>query len=225
MEYLFNKPITMPRGSHYGSDYWVSYSYKLQRNVQFYSMLEYANFVFLEMNPSVEYFCEQPLKIEHPMPGKKSIVFDFWVLFFDGATQFQEVKYSNEILGSDEKSLRSQKQIEAEKLWCMSQKYDFRVVTEKELLKDQHYFNNINKLRHTLCRSSADSISYTKAFFDALKNVPNKTIGEIINSQLVPSHIVWEILSNQFYLGNIDLDILGRPLDYSTGVYYGRKKI
>jgi hypothetical protein len=159
------------------------------------------------------------------MPGKKSIVFDFWVLFFDGATQFQEVKYSNEILGSDEKSLRSQKQIEAEKLWCMSQKYDFRVVTEKELLKDQHYFNNINKLRHTLCRSSADSISYTKAFFDALKNVPNKTIGEIINSQLVPSHIVWEILSNQFYLGNIDLDILGRPLDYSTGVYYGRKKI
>lgn len=225
MDYLFTKPITMPRGSHYGSDYWVSYSYKLKRNVQLYSMLEYANFVFLEMNPLIVYFCEQPLKIEHPVPGKKSIVFDFWVCFFDGTTQFQEVKYSSEILGSDDKSIRSQNQIEAEKLWCMSQKYDFKVITEKELLTDQHYFNNLCKLRHILCRSGSDSVSYTKAFFDALKNISNKTIGDIINSELLPSHIVWEILSRQFYLGNIELEIVGRPIDYSTGVYYGRKKV
>ena len=57
MSYLYQTPIKMPRGLHYGSDYWISNSFKLKRNVHLYSMLEYANFIELEMNPSVEYFC------------------------------------------------------------------------------------------------------------------------------------------------------------------------
>ena len=49
----------MPRGTHYGSDYWIIYSKKLQRQVHLYSMLEHANFIVLEMDSHVEYFCER----------------------------------------------------------------------------------------------------------------------------------------------------------------------
>ena len=59
MTYQYQSPIKMPRGSHYGSDYWISYSYKLKRKVRLFSMLEYSNFIELEMNSEVEFFCRE----------------------------------------------------------------------------------------------------------------------------------------------------------------------
>ena len=113
MAYLFNKPIEMPRGSHYGSDYWIIYSYKLKRRVRLYSYLEYAQFISLEMNPLVEYFCEQPFEINGTFNGKnKKSVFDFWVQYKNSNSEFQEVKYMSELIGSDKKALRSKEQTE-----------------------------------------------------------------------------------------------------------------
>ena len=100
MNHLFKTPIEMPRGSHYGSDYWICQSHKIKRRVHMYSMLEFWNFITLEMDSSVEYFCEQPFEIEiHDEKSEKirKSVFDFWVLYTDGREEFQEVKYSSEI--------------------------------------------------------------------------------------------------------------------------------
>jgi hypothetical protein len=47
-------------------------------------MLEFANFLQIEMNPAIEYFCEQPLKIILPDQPKKSAIFDFWIQYSDG---------------------------------------------------------------------------------------------------------------------------------------------
>ena len=58
----FTKPIEMPRGTHYGNNYYAVYSKKVHRVCYFYSNLEYYNFLTLEINPEVERFCEQPLK-------------------------------------------------------------------------------------------------------------------------------------------------------------------
>lgn len=97
MKYLYSTPISMPRGTHYGSDYWIIYSKKLQRQVHLYSMLEHANFIVLEMDSHVEYFCEQPLKITDYNASKQQSVFDFWVYFTNGTYEFQEIKYSSEL--------------------------------------------------------------------------------------------------------------------------------
>lgn len=64
----------------YGSNYWVGYSYKLRRHVHFYSDLEYENWILVETNPEVEVFCEQPLRIQYFLDGKKSeSIFDMWI--------------------------------------------------------------------------------------------------------------------------------------------------
>ena len=60
MNYKFTTPIKMPRGTHYGSNYWMFESKKIHRCVTAYSNLEYENLLTLEMNPEVEYYCEQP---------------------------------------------------------------------------------------------------------------------------------------------------------------------
>jgi len=60
----FEKPIDMPRATHYVNNYYEVYSKKLKRIVRMFSSLEYANFLTLEMNPAVKKFCEQTLEIE-----------------------------------------------------------------------------------------------------------------------------------------------------------------
>ena len=74
-KYQYEKPIEMPRGSHYGSDYWVVYSKKLDRRVQCYSMLEFANFLQIEMSHGPE----QPLQglVIEIKPGDHEIRFVF----------------------------------------------------------------------------------------------------------------------------------------------------
>lgn len=61
-EHIYQKPVEMPRGTHYGNNYWIFQSRKVGRNVTAFSNLEHDNLVTLEMNPEVEWYCEQPEK-------------------------------------------------------------------------------------------------------------------------------------------------------------------
>lgn len=63
MEYI--NPIEMPRGTHYGSNYWEAYSNKLKRKICLFSNLEYENFLSLEMNANVMKYCEQPWRLKY----------------------------------------------------------------------------------------------------------------------------------------------------------------
>ena len=71
MNYKFTTPIKMPRGTHYGSNYWMFESKKIHRCVTAYSNLEYENLLTLEMNPEVEYYCEQPYSATVFVGGKE----------------------------------------------------------------------------------------------------------------------------------------------------------
>ena len=148
----------MPRGTHYGSDYWIIYSKKLQRQVHLYSMLEHANFIVLEMDSHVEYFCEQPLKITDYNASKQQSVFDFWVYFTNGTYEFQEIKYSSELEEKTESALRSQKQIAFQNNWCKEQNHAYRVVTEKDLYKSEYYINNLEILYSFVLRQTTSII-------------------------------------------------------------------
>ena len=111
----FEKPIDMPRGSHYGSNYFIVYSQKIKRNVKLYSNLEYYNFLTLEVDPNIEYFCEQPYEISINIGNTlRKAVFDMYVKYKDGREEFQEIKYKSELSGEDDASIRSQEQIRRE---------------------------------------------------------------------------------------------------------------
>lgn len=218
MKYLYNTPISMPRGTHYGSDYWIIYSKKLQRQVHLYSMLEHANFLALEMDSKVEYFCEQPLKITDLNLQKQSSVFDFWVYFSNGASEFQEVKYSNELQGDTEAALRSQKQIAFQRSWCEKQNYTYRVVTEKDLYKSEYYINNLDILYSFVTRQVSPIIHEQEiALYKFLSSGP-QTISAIKNQTIFNEGSEMSNLVLLYYKGNILIDILHRPLDKNTEI-------
>lgn len=90
MDYKYTNPINMTRGTHYGSNYWEVYSKKINRKVKLFSNLEYENFLSLELNPEIEYFCEQPLEVEIFLDGnKKKTIFDMWVKYKDEGKSFR----------------------------------------------------------------------------------------------------------------------------------------
>lgn len=84
-EYRYTKPVEMPRSTHYGNNYYVIPSRKLKRNVSAFSFLEYANILTLEMNPLVEFYCEQPCTVDVYVDGRKfNTTFDVYVVYTDG---------------------------------------------------------------------------------------------------------------------------------------------
>lgn len=213
------KPIEMSRGSHYGSDYWVCYSHKLKRTVHMYSMLEYWNFISLEMNPKVEYFCEQPVCIE--MSDEKSgktrkSVFDFWVIYVDGREEFQE-QYKRELSGNSEKALRSQKQIELQRKWCSGKNKNYVVRTEGELQLGEFYISNLEQLHHYLLRGSVFNLKNEEKLVNELYR-GHLTINEIISKGLISSNELMSLLALEYYKGAIDINLLNRPIDGRTEV-------
>lgn len=220
MDYTYMKPITMPRGSHYGSDYWIAYSSKLNRQVHLYSMLEYAYFLILEMDHSVEYFCEQPFKISWEVEGTLvSSIFDFWVYFSDGTTEFQEIKYSTELEGNDESAQRSQIQIKRQQKWCDDNNQKYKVVTDKDTYRGSFYINNLKILQHKVSRYNCLD---KKIYLDLLEKVLLKnsecSINMLINSNILPPNREVDFLALLYQKGLIDMNIKDRPLDYSTEV-------
>lgn len=220
MAYLFQTPIEMPRGTHYGSDYWISYSYKLKRIIHLYSMLEYANFITLEMDSKVEYFCEQPLMIEDKdsTSNKKISVFDFWVQYTNSVHEFQEVKYSSELTENTDSAIRSQKQIDFQRSWCSANGHNYKIVTEKDLYVGHFCIQNLELLHsHLLRYNKTNHIDIEELYKILAKN--SLSIKEIKAMKMLPENYEISVLAHQFYLGNIYMNIKDRPLDNYTEVH------
>ena len=219
MAYMFQTPIEMPRGSHYGSDYWIAYSYKLKRMVRLYSMLEYANYIILEMTPAVEYFCEQPLKIEGVdlSSYKRTSVFDFWVQYSDSTHEFQEIKYSSELTENTDAATRSKEQVEFQSNWCLTNGYNYTIVTEKDIYDGQFKFQNLELLHNHLLRYSQTN----QIELNSLQRILSEntlSIAEIKSLKILPDNYELSALAYLFYLGNISINIKDRPLDNYTEV-------
>lgn len=167
-------PVEMPRGSKYGSDYFVAYSYKIKRNIKLYSNLEYKNWLTLEMNPDVLTFCEQPYQAEMLIAGKlKKTIFDMWVKYKDGREEFQEIKYSDYLTGTDKYSVRSQEQISFQKKWCKLNKMPYVVRTEKEIETGPFLTENLLHLTARIKRyNHSVAKTYYKQLLEQLSNVP-----------------------------------------------------
>ena len=214
------KPINMPRGTHYGNNYFAVYSYKLKRVCHFFSNLEYLNFLTLDINPEVESFCEQPLKIEIIQDNQiKHAIFDMWVKYKDGREEFQEVKYESELFGDDEKSLRSQEQILREETWCTNNNTNFVVRTEKNIPKGRFYLQNLNIMTSRLRRYiSTEDAFYNPRIVHALQENKAMTYGDLLKNKLLPINNELNHLCYLYEKGIIHIKINDRPFDLKTEV-------
>ena len=146
-KYRFTEPLEMNRSTHFGNNYWIFRSRKLKRRVTAFSNIEYWHLVTLEMNPSVEYYCEQPLSVEVSVDGEnRKTVFDAWVLFVDGTEEYREVKDSAELERQDKRAERDFRQISAQETWCRLNDKKYRLITDKDLLLGPEYMRNLTYL-------------------------------------------------------------------------------
>lgn len=219
MKYRYEKPVKMPRGSHYGCDYWIAKSFKLHRSIQLYSMLEYANYLELEMNPDVAYFCEQPVSVELLVGSKmRQTIFDFWVSYADGREEFQEVKYQSDLEGKEKAALRSQEQVKRQESWCKINNFSYKIITDQNLFGYKYRSQNLSLLSSYMNRFeiSPDCELYLKNLKKyAIQPI---TISTILTEGLLESGSEWMILAYLYYIGKIMININDRPLDTSSEV-------
>lgn len=221
----FTTPIEMPRGTHYGNEYYSVFSQKLGRNVHLFSKLEYFNLLDLEVNPNVVTFCEQPLQIEIVEDGKvKKAIFDMWVKYKDGREELQEVKYSKELSDESRAGIRSREQIRRQKLWAEENNIPFVVRTELELVNKEYALTNKSVIAGLVRRyTPSDGGYYEKlinrylddAEYDKRKKV---TVGELLDKELLPISNEWAHLAYMYVNGLVDLNISKQPLDKNTEV-------
>lgn len=147
---LYNSPVKAGPQTQYGNNRWEVYSPKLGRNVTLYSDLEYDHWVLVEVDPEVQTFCEQPLKIQIKIPiGKISTIFDMWILWNNGIEEFREVKYANDLENYTPDS-RIFRQIEAQKKWCELENKNYTIITDKEIRNNQIFLANWKLILHHL---------------------------------------------------------------------------
>ena len=210
----FKKPINMPRGTHYGSNFFIVYSQKIKRNVKLYSNLEYYNFLNLEVDPNVSYFCEQPHKIDVVIDDKLShAIFDMYVRYKDGTKELQEVKYEAELTNDDDSARRSQEQIRREQRWCEDNHYQFKVRTEKDIDKGKFWLQNLNVIAARRRQYTPTDNGFYKQQLQLVLKKKTLTIEHLCDNRLLPIDYEMDHISYLYCQGFIDMDVANRPFD------------
>ncbi len=223
---FFDKPIQMPRGSHYGSNYWEVFSKKMNRKACFFSTLEFENFLTLEMNPRVKFMCEQPLQVEILLDGRLTrTIFDVWVKYIDDTEEMQEVKYSDSLEGTTEESIRTKEQIRKQKVWCEENNIQHAIRTEKDIHVGECTIENHAFMASRIRRYSPpiNVDSYINFLIGYLKACKAADIKSLINSGMLPLGNELNFLCYMHYMGVIKIMIDDRPIDYKSEVtLYGK---
>jgi len=138
------QPKIMPRGSKYGSNYWISEGPKVgMRQVTFYSDLEFDHWVYVETEPEVEKYCEQYPEISYVLNGElHSSVFDMWIQFRDGSIKCCEIKYESELTIENPQYERTLRQTEAQRAYCEQNGIHYEIVTDKHLRQNPYELEN-----------------------------------------------------------------------------------
>lgn len=213
-------PINVPRGTHYGNNYFYTYSIKLNRYVRLFSQLEYHNFLTLEMNPLVEEFCEQPLEIKVSINDKlESSIFDTWVLYKDHTEEFQEVKYISEIRESLQVPNRAKHQIEKQRLWCEQNCYKYTIRTDQDIYLGPYYISNLRFIHGTIIRCKLELVDECLNQILCILSKTRISVLELSNMHTVEDINLLNIVAYGIYIGKLEADILSAPISYDTYIW------
>lgn len=219
MDYQFTQPLNMTRGTHYGNNYWVFHSRKVDRRVTAFSNLEYENLLSHEMNSDIIYYCEQPCEQIVRIDGKKHYtIFDAYVVYRDGREELQEVKYQTE-LDDEIRGHRSREQIEIQKYWCLQNEFPYTVRTNKEIEIGRYTVRNLaflcTKARRWVPGNELDDNSFVQFLYEK----KHLTIGQLISFGRITAFRGLDYLADLYYRGIIRFDdIDNKPISNATEV-------
>lgn len=210
----------MPRSTHYGNNYYVIPSRKLGHNVTAFSYLEYCNIIRLEMDSKVEFYCEQPCKVDVFVDGMMySTTFDTYVFYKDGREEMQEVKYAEELAANNERGERDRAQIEKQKLWCTQNGINYAVRTDNIILSGNFTIRNLEWLAAKARRYSMTNDMGRKMLTSYLRENGNFTIGQLYTCGIITTKNGLNLLADMYYRGEITFgDIDNNQISNKTEV-------
>lgn len=224
-KYRYTEPKSMPRGTHYGNNYHIMPSRKLGRNVYAYSNLEYENLICLEMDPEVEFYCEQPVEVTVMTDGKpQKTTFDVYVYYRNGEEEMREVKYYDELHSKTEKGDRDRKQIEIQKIWCDTNGIRHLVRTDREIEKGEFTIRNLAWLVAKARRAHSvdkETVKYIGSYLAKHKNV---TVGMLYESGILSRSAGLDILADLVYTGKVTFSDIDSQVitNASEVILYGK---
>lgn len=141
---MFDKPVGRFKNGRYGNNWWFKYSSKVSRNVDFYSDLEYDNWILVEADRAIKTFTEQPHRVQEWLNGEYiDTIFDLWCVPHNEKGYLVEVKYEHELDPSHPQySERSARQVEKQRKWCEHYGYKYIVSTDKVIRENMLLLNN-----------------------------------------------------------------------------------
>jgi len=204
-------PVNMPRAKRYGSNFWIVYSAKEDRRVTFYSDLEYANFLTVEMDPEISGFTEQPFAAVSEAFGEEhKTVFDMLVCKEHTGKELWEVKYSSEL--NDERVV---KQIETQKNYCKDHDIIYQVRTEKEIYLGPAYIENLSFFFHQ------KGIYKYETLIPAIEEIQNRLYKSetLIIKELLDKlsyQYIYPAVAEMYYSGQLAADIKDQEIFEGT---------
>ena len=206
-KYRYITPVEMPRGTHYGNNYYIIPSRKVGRNVTAFSYLEYCNIIELEMDSEVEFYCEQPCTVNVCVDGViSSTTFDAYVYYKGGREEMQEIKYLEELNADDKRGKRDRAQIEKQKLWCAQSGIDYAVRTDNIILPGDFTIRNLEWLAAKARRYCVTNDIGRKMLVSYLKENGNFTIGQLYTSGIITTKDGLNLLADMYYRGECTFD-------------------
>lgn len=204
------EPIVIPRNKKYGNNYWTSKGPKVGlRDIALYSDLEFDHWLTVEADFKARTYCEQPLKISYVLNGKQhTSIFDMCIEYMDGLIIFVEVKYEIELQPGHKNYEEVQRQIAAQKEWCLQEGVLHEVRTEKDIRDGR--FSIENKLKIITNIANQKKPSCTPKVYEIITSYEKIKLYEICNmiaagsASLHDVHLACQWL---YYEGKISADL------------------
>ena len=107
----------------------------------------------------------------------------------------------------------------AEKQWCITNDYNFKVRTEKEIIKGRYYIGNASTIAARTRRYTppVEQDYYNDQILKALEKYGELTYEDLFRNELLPS----EELDHMCYMyteGYISFDVAHKPIAYNMEV-------
>jgi hypothetical protein len=203
---LFDKPVVKWKGGRYGNNLWFSYGPKLKRNVDFYSDLEYDNWVLIEVDPTIKTFTEQPHRVQEWLNGEYiDTIFDMWCVPHNRKGFFIEVKYEHELdpLHPDYNE-RSAEQVAKQQRWCVYHGFEYIVRTDKIIHQNKLLLNNYKQILPYIDDRKDPVETDIHRIQDCLRRKQAITLGQIYDIYKdIPKHRIRNTIFNLIYEGKV----------------------
>lgn len=214
------EPIDISRMNHNKSNYYIFYSIKNQRNIYVFSQSNFYNCLRLEMNPSVEIYCEYPCEFSLEIDNKlKHTILDFWIKYNDGQNEMQRlIDYKSK----DKKNIiapKIQKEFLKEEAWCKEHNYRYSLITDFDIYQGGFYVHNLSFLYGLIKRINTPIYDqYLIRVINILNSYKHLTIRDFISNDVILPIDLYKTIALGIYKGSLKMSLISGVISHDTEV-------